>query len=210
MATSNVQWAHHGWCAQTGQHWKTAFTQCPSSRPQTCASARRWAWPWLRSGGRGRGVRRGVRVARADSVAAGGAAGRAPQCLSGLAGVAGDLGHRGEQRREQSFGDPVANVGRQVGHLPRVGHQPAVILVGELLGAKSRQAQLGDHRRAPLGVEIRQVPRRATRPRFGEHQLLDHDPSSICPGRSQCSSVSTVQAATADGSIPSIRSIIPP
>lgn len=102
-----------------------------------------------------------------------------PQRLSSLAGIAGDVGGRGKQVREHRSGDPVANGRRKVGHLTRIGDQPTVVLVCKLLGPKRRQPQLRDGRRSARRVEIGQVPRRPTRTRLIEHQLGDHDLSSI-------------------------------
>ena len=66
----------------------------------------------------------------------------------------------GQQLREQRLGDLLANRRRQVGHLPRVGDQPPVVLVRELFGPKRRQAQLRDGGRAARRVEVGQMPRR--------------------------------------------------
>ena len=71
---------------------------------------------------------------------------RTPQRLSGLPRVALDFAHGIQQLREQRVGDLAAHRRRQVGHQCGVGDQPAEVLVGQLLGAKRRQPQLGDRR----------------------------------------------------------------
>ena len=95
---------------------------------------------------------------------------RPPQHLSGLARVALDLARRVEQRREQRVGDLFAHRRGQVGHLVRVGDQPAVVLVGQLLTAKRRQPQVGDGRGAAGLVEVGEVPRRHGASRRIENQ----------------------------------------
>ena len=98
-----------------------------------------------------------------------------PQCLAGLTGVAGDLAGCGQQRREQCLGHLTADRYRQVGHLLRVGDQTAVVLMGQLLGAKGRQTQPRDGLGAAGLVEVGQVSGRQRTPRRFENQLLLHD-----------------------------------
>ena len=85
---------------------------------------------------------------------------RPPQHLSCLAGVALDFTHRVEQAREQRVGDLFAHRSGQIGHLARVGDQPAVVLVGQLLAPKRRQPQVRNGRGASALVEVGEVPRR--------------------------------------------------
>ena len=113
---------------------------------------------------------------------------RPPQHLSCLAGVALDLPHRVEQAREQRVGDLFAHRRRQIGHLMRVGDQPAVVLVGQLLAAKRRQPQLRNGRRASGLVEVGEVPRRHGASRSVENQRrgLGHDVLSVShPGMAE-------------------------
>ena len=93
---------------------------------------------------------------------------RAPQHLSRLARVALDLADGVEQLREHRLGDLLSHRRGQVGHLARVGDQPAVVLVGQLLRAKRGQP------------EFRRRPRRG-RPRRGRRS--DAAASRVAVGR---------------------------
>src|SRR4029079_11132417 len=71
--------------------------------------------------------------------------------------------------------------GGQIGHLTRVGDQPAVVLVGQLLAPKRRQPQVRDGRRAAGLVEVSNVPRRhgASRSVENQGQRPGHDVLSV-------------------------------
>ena len=124
----------------------------------------------------------------------------APQRLSGLSGVAFYLPNDRQQRREESFGHRLADGGRQIGHLARVGEQAAVILRRELLRTERRKTEFGHSGGAGVGIEVAEMPWRQSPPRSLEYEFLFH----------QASNVRTIQVATDDGSTPSIRSINPP
>ncbi len=73
---------------------------------------------------------------------------RAPQHFSRLPGIALDLPDGVKQPGEQRFRHLLAHRRRQIGHLARVGDQPAVVLVGQLLAAECGQPELRDGVRA--------------------------------------------------------------
>ena len=75
-----------------------------------------------------------------------------------------------EQAREQRLGDLLAHRGGQVGHLPRVGDEPAVVLVGQLFAAEFGQAELRDGVAAAGFVEVGEVVRRHRASRRVEDQ----------------------------------------
>ena len=95
---------------------------------------------------------------------------RPPQHLARLAGVALDLAHRVEQAREQRVGDLFAHRGGQIGHLARIGDQPAVVLVGQLLTAKCGQPEFRDGVSTARLVEVGEVAWRHRASRRVENQ----------------------------------------
>ncbi len=77
--------------------------------------------------------------------------------------------------RKQRLRHLAADRNRKVGHLLRVGNQPAVVLMCQLLGPKRRQTQRREGLRAGRLVKVGQVSRRQRSPRCFEYQLLLHD-----------------------------------
>ena len=64
----------------------------------------------------------------------------------------------GQQPGQERLGEGVADAGRQVGHLRRVG-DAAVEVPGELVGAEGRLAELGDRRAGLLAGQVGEVAR---------------------------------------------------
>ncbi len=81
----------------------------------------------------------------------------------------------------------VAQSGRQICHLARVGDKPAVVVVGQLSGTETRQTQLSDGGGSPGFVEIGEVPWRHGAPRGLEYQFLLHIAVQYPPGRRETS-----------------------
>src|SRR5262249_32678761 len=105
-----------------------------------------------------------------------------------LARVTLDLAHRIEQAREQRVGDLVAHGGGQIGHLTRVGDQPAVVLVGQLFTAKRRKSEVRDGGGAAGRGEGGEVLRRHSASRSVENQRQGrgHDVLSVShPGMAE-------------------------
>src|SRR5690606_24535035 len=80
-----------------------------------------------------------------------------PQRLAGGAAVALLVPDRGDQLWKQLAGERRPRRGREVGHRLRVGHLPAEVVPGQLVGPERPLAQRLDRGAATGAVEIREV-----------------------------------------------------